>query len=94
MSEPHRHTPGCGHNTVALYCDHCGELTHWPDPCPVQVAVAAERERWRAALKDATEGLEEMLPYVPEYFRDKWDLPAYIARARATLAQMGDGDGR
>lgn len=27
--------------------------------------VAAERERWRAALADALDGLEDMFPYVP-----------------------------
>jgi hypothetical protein len=39
----------------------------------------------RLALEDALEGLLEMLPYVPEYFRDKHDLEAYVARAKAAL---------
>jgi hypothetical protein len=38
-----------------------------------------------AALQDALDGLEDMYPYVPEYFRDKWDHAGYIDRARATL---------
>jgi hypothetical protein len=40
-----------------------------------------------AALRDAKEGLEEMLGYVPEYFQHKWDHQAYIDRADAALAK-------
>ena len=51
------------------------------------VIAAAERDRWRAALKDALEGMEDMLPYVPEFFREKWDHQAYLDRARVALEQ-------
>lgn len=39
----------------------------------------------RAALKDALDGMEEMIGYVPEYFREKWEHDAYIERARKAL---------
>lgn len=45
-----------------------------------------------AALQDAREGLEEMLPYVPEYFQKKWQLREYITRADAALAEVGSYD--
>jgi hypothetical protein len=44
----------------------------------------------RAALEDALEGLEEMLGYVPPYFRWKWELEGYITRARATLGRTDE----
>lgn len=53
-------------------------------------AVAAERERWHAALADALEGLEDMFAYVPEFFREKWEHQGYIDRARAALTPEGD----
>lgn len=39
----------------------------------------------REALEDALDGLEEMIGYVPEYFREKWGHDAYIERARKVL---------
>jgi hypothetical protein len=47
-------------------------------------------ETLRAALEDALEGLEEMLPYVPGYFQNKWALPDYIERAQAALEVTRD----
>ena len=49
--------------------------------------MSTKIERLRAALDDALEGLEEMLPYVPEYYRVKWDHQGYIDRAKAALEQ-------
>lgn len=49
----------------------------------------AEIERLRAALEDALEGMQSMIGYVDEYFRDKWELDAYIERASAAL-EAGD----
>lgn len=43
----------------------------------------------RKDLEDALEGLEEMIGYVPEYFRDKWDLQGYIDRAKEALKGEG-----
>lgn len=40
-----------------------------------------------AALRDAIEGMEDMLPYVSEYFREKWGHQGYIDRAKAALAE-------
>ena len=37
------------------------------------------------ALNDAIEGMEEMLPYVDEYFARKHDLLAYVERAQTSL---------
>lgn len=48
-----------------------------------------ERNALRAALEDATEGLDEMLPYVPDYFVEKWDLQGYVTRAHAVLNATG-----
>lgn len=50
-------------------------------------AVRARLDRHRAALADALEGMEEVIPYVPEYFREKYGCDDYIARARAMLAE-------
>jgi hypothetical protein len=51
--------------------------------------VAAERERARAALADALDGLQDMLPYVPEYFREKWEHQGFVDRAEAALRELG-----
>lgn len=37
------------------------------------------------ALDDAIEGMEQMLPYVDEYYAMKHDLLAYIERAKTCL---------
>lgn len=37
--------------------------------------------RLRVALSDAIEGMGTMLPYVPEYFREKWALDDFVDRA-------------
>ena len=42
------------------------------------------------ALRDAVEGMEDMIGYVPGYFRDKWSHQDYIDRARAVLAELAD----
>lgn len=50
----------------------------------------------RGALEDALDGLEDMFPYVPEFFREKWEHQGYIDRARAALqadSQQVAGDG-
>lgn len=41
----------------------------------------------RDALRDALEGLQEMRPYIPDYFVEKWDLDDYIDDAQAALAE-------
>lgn len=46
----------------------------------------------RVALGDALEGLEDMLPYVPDYFIDKYGHQGYIDRARAALARKREGE--
>lgn len=38
------------------------------------------------SLADAIEGMEDMIAYVPDYFREKWGHDDYIARAKAALA--------
>ena len=53
-----------------------------------EAVAAAERDRaddLSVALADALYGLEDMFPYVPEYFQEKWDHQGYIDRARAAL---------
>lgn len=44
-----------------------------------------QHEALRAALRDALEGLQEMLPYVPDYFVQKWALDGYVDRAKEAL---------
>lgn len=39
----------------------------------------------RAALVEAIEELEDMLPYVPEYFAQKWGYGESITRLKAVL---------
>jgi hypothetical protein len=58
-------------------------LLGWPSPEGAERRVA----ELEAALTDAIEGMEEMLPYVSGYFVEKWKLDEYIPRARAALAE-------
>jgi hypothetical protein len=46
---------------------------------------AARVTELEAALRDALEGMEDMVGYVPEYFRERWSHQGYIDRARAAL---------
>lgn len=48
---------------------------------------ATEREKVRALFVDLLETAEDMLPYVPEYFREKWGHDDGVARARLWLAE-------
>jgi hypothetical protein len=52
--------------------------------------TARQRAELLAALKDAKEGMEDMIGYVPEYFQGKWDHRGYIDRASAVLAEYED----
>lgn len=45
----------------------------------------------RGALAEAIEEMEDMLPYVPEYFQEKWGYPATIAKLKAVYAEHSDG---
>ncbi len=47
-----------------------------------------EIERLRIALLDAIGEMESMIPYVPDYFREKWNYDGAIANAK-TAAQSG-----
>jgi hypothetical protein len=47
--------------------------------------LLAKIDALTAALKDLVEGFDEALSYVPDYFQDKWALPAYLERAREAL---------
>lgn len=40
------------------------------------------------ALAEALEGMEEMIPYVDPYFREKWNLDQYIENAKRALAEL------
>lgn len=53
---------------------------------------AREKLRLIAALKDALEGMEDMIGYVPEYFQEKWSHQGYIDRAKAVLAEFDTGE--
>ena len=46
-----------------------------------------ENERLRTALEDALEGMEDMVGYVSDYFREKWGHDDYIARAKDALSR-------
>jgi hypothetical protein len=41
----------------------------------------------RDALADALEGLRECLPYVGDYFVDKWGLDEYVVDAEDALSR-------
>jgi hypothetical protein len=57
-----------------------------PDDYPPRGSASPSPARGlRLALENALEGLQEMLPYVPEYFREKHDLEAYVTRAKSAL---------
>jgi hypothetical protein len=49
-----------------------------------------ERQRWHDALADAIEGMKDMIDYVPEFFREKWDHQGYLDRATGNLALLDD----
>ena len=44
----------------------------------------------RKDLEDALEGMREMIGYIPEYLRLKWDLDGYIDRAMLALRRDDD----
>lgn len=50
-----------------------------------QVESEAERDALRIHLADALEGMQDMVGYVGDYFREKWGHDDYIARAKAAL---------
>jgi hypothetical protein len=50
--------------------------------------TARQRGQLAAALKDALDGMEDMIGYVPEYFQEKWSHRDYIDRAKAALAEF------
>ena len=54
--------------------------------------TARQRAALRAALEDAIEGMEDMLPYVDPYFQWKWGHQGYIDRAKAALALDAEDD--
>ena len=47
----------------------------------------------RGALATAIEEMEDMLPYVPDYFQEKWGYPATIAKLKAIYAEHIVGTG-
>jgi len=47
--------------------------------------ISDDIRRLTDALKDALEGMEDMFPYVPEFFQEKWEHQGYIDRARKAL---------
>lgn len=60
-----------------------------PDEYPPRgSATPSPAVQLRAALKDALEGLNEMLPYVPAHFREKHDLELYVTRAETALGEI------
>jgi hypothetical protein len=46
---------------------------------------AREKLELIEALKDALDGMQDMIGYVPEYFQEKWSHQGYIDRAKAVL---------
>ena len=52
--------------------------------------VKVREDQLIEALRDAVEGMEDMIGYVPGYFQDKWAHQDYIDRARAVLADVVD----
>jgi hypothetical protein len=70
---------------------HAGRITSARDGL-VEALLALESahariERLRAALEDAADGLAESIAYASPYFRAKWGLDSYLARARAALEE-------
>lgn len=67
-------------------------LRHLPhidaDPDRKELVAVTREEQLIAALEDALEGLQEMIGYVPEYFRDKWGHRDYIERAQTVLESI------
>jgi hypothetical protein len=48
-------------------------------------ALVEERNRLRSGLGHAIDEMESMLPYVPEYFRDKWEYEQALEDAKKAL---------
>jgi hypothetical protein len=57
----------------------------WEARVASRTTLRAERDALRAHLADALEGMEDMVGYVGDYFREKWGHDEYIARAKAAL---------
>lgn len=49
------------------------------------VRKEAEAAVLRVALENAIEGIEDMIVYVPEYFREKWGYDESLARIREAV---------
>jgi len=73
---------------------HLGpEAKNWPSGTasgspPRAASGQIQESATAAAFRDAIEGMEDMLPYVDEYFRKKWDHQGYIDRAKAFLSAL------
>ncbi|AHH98265.1 DUF2283 domain-containing protein [Kutzneria albida] len=82
--------------TVADMIDAMPKPGALPEQAKELAHVTVENGRLKAALADALEGLEDMLPYVSEYFAEKWNHAGYIQRAKEALHAAGipvqDGD--
>lgn len=62
--------------------------TGWNEPDSLAqqtLDLAEDNRRLRKALADALEGMQDMRPYVPEYFAEKWNHDTYIERAKTAL---------
>ena len=61
---------------------------HELDAASAVIKLQRREQHLIDALEDALEGMEDMIGYVPEYFRDKWGHQGYIDRARIVLGWM------
>ena len=92
--EPLRGTPQPPESVVRVTpktgpCWHCEILQAEKQNLRQCLADArVDVKRYRDALVDAVEGLEEMSSYVDEYFREKWNHDEYIDRAKAVLEEL------
>jgi len=55
--------------------------------------LVVEKKVLRDALDQAIDGMEDMIGYVPEYFRNKWKHDDCITKAREALAKTERKDG-
>lgn len=51
----------------------------------IREEASSREQALAAALADAVEGMEDMIDYVPDYFRQKWGHNGYLERGRAAL---------
>ena len=85
---------GCHSEGILNYADYLraracvNACEGMEDPEKEIAALRADNQMLVDALEEAIEGMEDMIGYVPDYFREKWKHDDCIKEAREALASV------